>query len=82
MSNQEKKSFGDSIFGSILGVIIALVFMFVSYIGWVNSGMNDSSFFGMTFRYPLENKEHYCSRKAQILIVFDTDRYQSCLRED
>lgn len=79
---EEKKSFGDSPFGAIFAVIGVILIAGVSYIGWVNSGMNDGNFFGMAFQLPLESRDHYCWRKSNIIIVHDNSVYRNCMAEE
>ena len=80
MSEDVKKS-DSSIIMKILGGVGAVIAAIIIYYFWVNSHAFEGSFFGMTFQLPLEKTEHYCSRKAEGFLTYDTNAYQSCLRE-
>lgn len=78
----EGKPFSESAFGKIfigIGVVIGL---FIIYAVWVNSGAHSGTFFGMTFRWPLESKEHYCGRKSEGILTLDMSAYKKCMMEE
>lgn len=77
--NSSKK---NNILPNVLAVIGGIIVAIIAYFFWVNSHAFEGSFFGMTFRMPLENVEHYCSRKAHGILTYDAYAYQKCLNEE
>lgn len=77
--NQESSS--NNIAGTIVTIIVCIIVACIAYVGWVNSGANEDTFFGQAFQLPLETKEHYCWRKSDRAITVDMDAYNKCLSE-
>ena len=74
----------EGIATKVLGAIIGIVILIVSYLLFVNSSAAEAKLFGfISFRLPFETTEHFCSKEATTLgFLYESDKYYDCIMEN
>ena len=75
---------GEEIATKVLGIIIGIAVLIVSYLLFVNSSAAEAKLFGfISFRLPFETTEHFCSKEATTLgFLHESDKYYDCIMEN
>lgn len=79
-SMEQTEKSNNELVNKVIGCILTVVILAVTYMWFVNSSFSMDKFFGfISFRLPFENTEHYCTKVAQGVLTLDTDEYYNCM---